>query len=74
MLDTISHIKNATASGMMAVWKDGQENGARLEVGRGLSGYSVFRYYGFRLMEHHHGLTLKESASVVNRWIAERAD
>ena len=74
MIPTIKHIQESTACGALAVWKDGQENGRRLEAGKSLSGYAVFRYSGFRLIVHHSGLTLEEAARVIDRWIAEIND
>jgi len=74
MIPTIKHIKDSTSVGAMAVWTDGLKNGYRLEAGRSLSGYATFKYYGFRLIVHHTGLTLKEAAACIDRWISERAD
>lgn len=72
-MSTLQHIQDATGKGMLAVWTDGA-GFRRLEAGRSLSGYSVFRYCGLRLMTHHHGMTLREAAGCIDRWLTEIAD
>ena len=72
-MSTLQHIQDAAGRGMLAVWTDGA-GAHRLEAGRSLSGYSVFRYCGMRLTAHHHGMTLREAAGCIDRWLAELAD
>lgn len=71
-MSIISHIKNSTAAGMLAVWENGM--GGRFEVGKGLSGYHAFRYFNMRLIIHHHGMTINEVANLVAGWINETTD
>lgn len=68
------HIEKSTGLGGLAVFTI-PAVGARFEVGRGLSGYAVFRYSGAgRLVVQHSGMTLQEATGCVARWIAEFKD
>ena len=58
---------------MLAVFETGART-YRIEVGLGLSGYAAFRYSGLRLIVHHSGMTLREAADLVARWMCELAD
>lgn len=68
-----SHIKTSTEARMLAVWSN-EANTYRLEVGKGLSGYTAFRFSGGRLIVHHSGMTINEATNLVAGWLKEVGD
>lgn len=73
MNEILTHIKNCTGMGNMAVWSN-EAKTFSVEVCLGPSGYAAFRYSGLRLIVHHSGMTIREVANLVAGWLNEVSD